>query len=222
MNEMLARPSHPITATIAQVVVADDTVKIEFPEKRDDYNEIVKMRFGYSWNWPCRERRFTADTVNDRAAEIINALLAGGFCVKAERALVETAVSGDFTPEPRRWVEVFTGGDYTGWFAVGWMRDEDIYHAAKALPGARYYSPRIAVPSEQYEAVIDFATMYGCHIHPSAQRLIEQARAEMEAALVVDVQMPETMAPKRIPVNGRPPVLDVPGCAGIDEDLRDE
>lgn len=221
MNEILARPSQPVTQTVAHVVINRDAVTINFPEKRDDYNAIVKYRFEYGWEWPCRVRRFDDATVNDRAAEIINALLAGGFCVKADKALVETAVSGSFEPEPRRWAKVFVSGDYEGWFAIGWMRGEEIYAAAKRLPGARYYRPRIAVPSEQYEAVIDFAGMYGCHIYPSAQRLIEQARAEFEAAIVVDVQLPRPTETSPVPVNGRPPVLDVPEHVGIDDDLAD-
>jgi len=220
MNEILARPFQPVTATIAHVTVLNgDTVKIVFPEIRDDYNQIVK-RFNYWWERPYRVHHFSSDVVNDRAAEIVNALLAGGFCVKADRALIETAVSGDFEPEPRRWVKVFIRGEYEGWFSIGWMRDEEIYHVAKRLPGARYYRPSIAVPAEQYEAVIDFAAIYDCHIYPSARRLIEQARAEMEAALIVNVQASvPTVLPKAFSL---PPVLDMPESARIDDDLADD
>jgi len=221
-NEMiLVRPPEPVTPSIARVFVEDATVKIFFPEKREDYDRIVKEYFRYGWQRPYRVRTFTEDTASDRAAEVVNHLLAGGFCVKADKALIDAAVAGEFEAEPRRWVKVFTSGDHDGWFAIGWVKDENLYHAAKRLPGARYDKPFVAVPPEQYEALLDFSEVHECHLYPSALALVKKARAEAEAAIVVDVATPlQKELPQ--PLDGRPPVLDVPESVEIDDDLADD
>lgn len=220
---VLVRPSEPVTPSIARVFIDGVTVRIFFPEKRDDYNAVIKHRLHYRWQRPYRVREFTETTVNDRAAEAVQQLLAGGFCVKAPQDIIEMALAGGFDPEPRRWVEAVSGGEYEGWFSIGWIRDEDLYSAAKRLPGSRYAAPFVVVPSEQFEAVLDFADIYQCRVSDTAHELAELARTEQESAIVVDAaSLPGKRAPELPPVNGRPPKLDMPEHVGIDDDLADD
>lgn len=217
-EKVLARPSEPITASISRIFLEGEQVKVYFPERRDAWRAVVK-RLGYVWRPPYWTKRVELADRDHRAAEVVRDLLAAGFCVKAHGHIVEMAASGNFDPEPRRMVRAFNdaAGDYAGWFCLWWRRDEDCYHAAKRLPGARYVKPSIAVPPEQFAAIEDFASLYDFHWTAAARAVADAARAEQEAALVLDVSAPE---PLSVPP-GRIPVLAVPEAVDIDEDLLD-
>jgi hypothetical protein len=212
-GKTLVRPSTPITRTIARVFVTDTRVSVFFPERRDDFKKVVR-RLGYGWDGGSWVR--TGATANN-AGELVRDLLANGFCVKADTAVIDAAVSGTFNPEPRRWVKTGTMNAIR-WFVLGWMRDEDCYAAAKKLPGARYSSPNVIVPADNFEEVMDFAQLHGFHVGENARQLAAAAQAELEESLVVDM----AIEPRPLRPSAERPVLDVPVDVEIDESLLDE
>lgn len=225
--EATVRPKEPKTETVAEISVSsDDTVKISFPEKREDFWQIVKKELGYTWSGRAWERKLTPQngTPADRAAEAGHTLLAAGFIVRIfDTGIREAAITGAYEPEQTRWIFARVAGakKYTGWFVIEWKRPDDLYAAAKKLPGSRYDSPFVVVPPEQFEQVLDFAETYGFSLSPGAQRAAETARTAKEAMLVVSVE-PSKLKPDPIKVGTKPPVLEVPEEVKVDETLRDK
>lgn len=221
MNDpLLVRPESPKTASIARISFDGAMLRCYFPERREDFRQLVK-RHNLYYGGTYWQREIASD--NDRphrAAELIHALLAGGFCVKADGDLVNTAVNQTYTPEPRRVVTAVTEGQYTGWFLFWWHRDEDCYQAAKRLPGARYDKPHVVVPPDSFAEVLDFAERQGFLIRPSARQVADAAAAELEAALVVSVEAP--VKSERVRPSSKPQKLEVPNEVAVDESLLDD
>lgn len=219
---ILVRPSEPRTASIARLSFDGDDVRLYFPEPRTKLNDIVKA-YGYRWQRPYWTRTIAQERHADRAAELAQALLAAGYCVKGPRSIMETAVAGSFQAEPVRIVGVCTDeGEHEGWFSIWWHRERggELRRPAKRIPGTRWQNGYVVAPPEQFAAVLDFAEMYECHVTAAAQRMAEAARAEEEAAIVVDVAALETAVDLPQP-NGRPPKLDVPETIEVDKELLD-
>ncbi len=219
---ILVRPSAPRTASIARISTTDTQVRVYFPETRTGFNDLVKS-LDYRWQQPYWVRDVAPAQQADRAAELAHVLLTAGYCVKGETVVMETAVSQAFTPEPVRTISRTKGGEYDGWFAIWWHKERGglLKDIVKRLPGSRWSGRFVVVPPEQFEAVLDFAAMYDCHVYPAAQRVADKARAELDAAIVVSLEpLPVPDAP---PVgNGRPPVLTVPEYVEVDDDLADD
>src|SRR6185437_6784356 len=96
-------------------------------------------------------------------------LLSKGFIIRIiDDALRAAAVAGTYTPECTRWITKMVNGQYAGWFCITWPRGDDLYDAARRLPGSRYDAPRVVVPGEQFEQVQDFATRYGFQLSAGA------------------------------------------------------
>lgn len=219
-SSIVARPPRPRTETVANLSVGDGSIRVTFVEKRESFRAVVK-RFDLAWQPPSWVRAaLNAEVIPHRAAELARALLEAGFIVRADAGIIHTAVSGTFTPEPRRWLSVGKG-EYAGWFYLGWKRDQDCYDLARTLPGSRYDSPGIAVPAEHYETILDFAGLYGFVVTPAARRLADAARAEREQAIVVQLApMPAAPPPPAYPT-GKPRKLDVPADVPVLPELMD-
>jgi hypothetical protein len=220
--EATVRPQNPKTETVAEIRVLDDVVEVDFPEKREDFWTTVKKQLRMIWNGKCWRRELTpkSGTAMDRAAEIGHRLLAAGFPIRIyDSELREKVIAGDYEPEQTRWVmRRKDGAKYAGWFAISWGKDDDLYAAAKRIPGSRYDKPSVVVPPEQFEQVLDFAGRYGFAVSEMAQALADEARAAKEVMLVVIIEA----KPKEAVTTGvKPPVLDVPQEVGVDESLRD-
>lgn len=218
------RPEQPITETVAEIRIVGNTVTIHFPEKRDDFREIVKG-LGYTWDngrWARTIGTFNGPHA-DRAAEAGHTLLSNGFCIRIlDDALRAAAVAGEYTPECTRWIRQVITGEHKGWFEIVWSRDEDFYAAARRITASRYERPFVVVPPEQFEQVLDFATRYDFHLSQGAQQVLERARAARGAMLTTQP------APKRkpretvAPVGDTPPVLTVPETVEIADSLKDD
>lgn len=187
-DKRLARPAQPVTNSIARVSLCDEgRPRVYFPEKLDSFREVVK-RLRYEWRgvyW-VKTRDVPSELVSDRLAELARDLLAAGFCVKADTAVIDAAVSGAFDEERRRTITA-EGELYRMW----WGYYEDCEDAARMLPGARWAKDRwrtVLVPAEQYEAVLDFAAQFSFAVLPCALALMDEAQAEMEGAIVVAVE----------------------------------
>lgn len=220
--EATVRPENPVTETPAEIRIVGETVEIIFPEKRDDFRELVKEKLHMEWFGSSWKRKIINKNgaPQDRAAEAGHRLLATGFVIRIfDTELREKAIRGEYEPECTRWVQKRTTGDYKGWLAINWERNEDFYNAAKRISGARWSRPSVVVPPANFEEVLDFAKMYGFKVSEMAQEAIEQARRIKDAALTVRVELPAE--PSKELATGKPPVLDVPQEVGIADEFRD-
>lgn len=221
--EATVRPENPKTETVAEIRAMESAVEISFPEKRDDFRELVKEKLHMKWKDGCWKRSLSTKngTPEDRAAEAGHLLLAAGFPIRIfDAGIREKAINGTYDPECTRWVMVRKeDADHGGWFAIVWGRDEDFYGAAKKIRGARYSRPHVVVPPEQFEEVLDFAKMYGFKVSSWAQETAETARIARDAALTVSVEPPKE--PEKVSVSGRPPTLEVPTEVGIADEFAD-
>ena len=213
---IIVRPNETETETLAWLKVDGDRVSVEFPEKRDDFREIVRG-MDYTWNktrWERYLARYSGDA-QDRAAELGHQLLANGFCVVfPDESLQDMAVSVTYEPEYRRWVFVRETGKYKGWFQFWWSRQEDCYEEAIKVPASRYSKPNVVVPFEQFAAVVDFAQAHRFRFSQEAFELVGRAKALYESALVVSL---EEQA-----VDWDDMDLNIPSFGWEDENLLDE
>ncbi len=219
--EATVRPENPKTETVAEIRALENSVEIQFPEKREDFREVVKKQLKMEWDgkW-VRKLSGTNGTPQDRAVEAGHRLLAAGFPIRIyDEELRTRAVAGDYKPECTNWVMARMKGEYEGWFAINWDRKDDYYNAARRLPGARWSSPSMVIPSENFADVLDFAERYGFKFTKEARVVVETARIAKENALVAKVELPKGHG--KVVADGKPPVLDVPKEVEIDESLLD-
>lgn len=223
--EATVRPESPVTETVAEITVKEDIVEIHFPEKREDFRELVRFKLGYSWdkNKTAWSRRIGIKTGSsqDRAAEAGNKLLAAGFPIRIFDADIRArAINGQYEPECHRWIMKRTANQYTGWFSISWPRGEDFFRAAKKLPGSKYDKPDIVVPAEQFEQVLDFAEMYEFNLSPGAQELAEIARKLRDSVLTAKVEIRDDAV---MPEPGkRPRKLDIPEKVEVSGEFKEE
>lgn len=216
--EAVIRPTTPVTETIAEIRLVKDEILTSFRERNDDFREIVKNH-GYRWNDPWRKKlSFATDDPIDRLAEIGHYLLAQGYPVQImnEEARAK-AISGDFEPEHTRWISVLTES-HPDSFYISWEYEDNMYDAAKRITGSRYSKPGVVVPMEHVDEILDFAEIYKYRFSPAAEKMIEQARANQQAAQVVDVV---GKSKPDLPEPGEIPDLDIPELVEIDDELKD-
>lgn len=222
--ESTVRPENPVTETVAEIRVIETTLEIGFPEKRDDFRELVKSKLKMRWNGRCWNRKivFKNGDVNDRAAEAGHLLLAEGFSIRVyDEQIRQNAINGKYEPEITRWIMARVKGKYKGWFSLSWDRDEDFYKVARRVAGSKYDRPNVVLPPEQFEQMLDFAQMYDFKLSPGALELVEATKDAKEKMLVVKVDKPKEKTESITPDN-KPPVLETPKEVGIDETLRDD
>jgi len=217
LGEATVRPEVEVTPTPVEIRVTGMKLELAFPEKRDDFRELVKGPLGYRWTGTAWSRVIDARSgpIEDRVAEAGNRLLAAGFPVRIfDPDLRARAIAGTFEPEHKRWVSLYTEGDFRGWVSMSWPREDDLYAEAKALPGSRYVKPNVAVPVARYEAIFDFVEAHGFAISQRAREALEAARAEHESALIAR----PAKAPRRRKAPGTMPATD----GGIAPELLDD
>lgn len=141
--------------------------------KDDDFIRIVK-KLGYKWEgvW-CKKITEYTGTVENRAAELGNILLANGFTVQFPNAESKgKAISSEFKPENDRWILYNTE---SGKLSIFWDgRNNTLYENAKKLPGAKWSSDSMKVKVEFYKEVEDFAETMGFSISKKAKSKIEE------------------------------------------------
>ena len=217
--ETTLRPENPVTEAVAVIALSDsDDIRIEFPEKRDDFRAVVKQ-YGYRYDY-CWHRGGGPNPL-DRAAEIGQAFLAANFIIRIpEQKIREKVISGQFEREHTRMIWRRGSGKYKGWFAIEWRRNEDYYEVARKLPRSRYGKPFVVVPQEYFDEVLDFARMYDFKLSPGAEEIVKEQQGKKEKILVVRVEKPEPVAAGK-KASGKIPQLEVPENVEIDEGLRD-
>lgn len=221
--ETTVRPENPVTETVAEIKVVDSTIQIVFPEIRDDFRRIVKEDLSMRWADIVWQRKIIMrnGSVEDRAAECGHRLLASGIPIRiADQNIRKKAINGEYRPECIRWILARIKGQYEGWLHIDWKRPDDFYKAARKISGSRYSDRAVVVPPEQFEEVLDFASMYNFEISESAKKVIEAARMVKHNALVVSTK--ETPSKRTTMVaDGKPPILDVPEDVSVDAEFRD-
>jgi hypothetical protein len=221
--EATIRPESPVTETVAEIRALENSIEIVFPEKRDDFRQLVKQELKVKWDsgkW-VRKLHPQNGTPGDRATEAGHRLLAAGFIVRLyDEDIRRRAIAGEYDPECTRWVQARTGGKYKDWFYISWDRQDDFYKAARRLPGSRYDSPGVAVPPEQFAEVLDFAEMYGFKVSTVAMSIAEAARQAKDAALVAQVDAPAVRVV--MVARDKPPLLNVPVDVSIADEFREE
>lgn len=220
--EATVYPEKANSNLVAEITIKNDTIEIHYPERNEDFRVLVK-KLGYKWEsgWTRKITERTGSAI-DRAAEAGNKILAAGFPIRIyDENIRQKAISGEYEPECRRWVQVRQKDQYKGWLAINWDgHDDDLYRAAKKIVGARWSNPSMVVPPENYLEVLDFADMYKFNISQKAKEVIEKAKALREASLTTGVKVPKS---ERLPEPGKAPEkLEVPQEVTIDDEFRDE
>lgn len=158
-------------------------------EKDEDFRRIVKsMDFVWKDAWTCKPGEMNG-TAEDIAAELGARLLNNGFAVRFDsQEILDKAVAGDYNPMCHRWIK----SSYDG-FGIIWGREDDLYHQAKSLPGAKYVSISgcVNVPERSWAAVVDFAARYGCRITAKAQEKLDRLSGSVQAVAPAAVRKPE-------------------------------
>lgn len=223
--EATVYPENAISNLVAEIIYDEHHIEAFFPERNDSFRKVIK-ELGYKWAptellWYLMINKLNGPAI-ERAAETGNKLLAAGLPVRIyDPEVRRKAIEGDYEPECKRWVMARVKGEYEGWLAIYWKGyDDDLYRAAKKIAGARWSSPSMVVPPENFEEVLDFAAMYGLKISEKATEIIAAARELKEKALVTGVKVRDLQQENPTP-GGKPPVLEVPNDVEIDAELRD-
>lgn len=221
--EATVRPEKAVTETVAEARVLEDAIEISFPERRDDFRELMHDKLHMHWANTCWRREIIPrnGTPIDRAVEAAHRLLAAGYPIRIfDPDIRARAISGQYEPECRRWVAVYVSGKYEGWFAVSWKKPDDFYRAAKRIGGARWNSPDMAVPPEKWEEVLDFARMYDFQLSASAQEAAMAAHEARDKALIVNV-LPREEESLATSISRTPPKLEIPTEVSIDAEFAE-
>lgn len=209
IQPVLIRPRQTLTETICRVLIVDRYVRLFFPEKRDDFRELVK-RLRYGWDG-CWERKFSESVdIIDRAAEIANELLLGGFCIQIEHEPVkDRVIARSFVPEAFKSIKRAMSGLYKDSFVINWPKAEDCYGEAMKLTAARYADGSVYVPSEHFAEVEDFSEINEFVLSEAAIELAAEAKAARESAIIINPKRKTRKAPKKNEHsgNGIPPHL---------------
>lgn len=215
MAEATVRPENEVTEIVTEIRSSGNKIELCLPENRDDFRALVKA-LGYQWTGDCWTRVIAdrAGPLTARVAEIGHRLLCAGFPISIQDGdLRARAIAGDYQPEQKRWITRFHDGEHVGQLFITWPRDEDLYAAAKALPGARYVKPGIALSPKAYDAILDFAEAHGFAISAAAQTALDAARQAHDQALIArpgPAPAPATAPGAMPPVSGEidPELID--------------
>lgn len=225
LQAQLRQPAETVTLlppgtdrpAIATLRMADRLVQARTPERDQRLVDLAKGA-GYQWVdgwWVLVPGPHDLPLV-DRLVEMGHRLLHAGLGITVPRALADRVRRGDYTPLHPRWVRYVTRGQYQGWFAVTWNRQQgDYYQAAISITDAWYERPSIYVPPTSVDELLDFAERYDFRLSAAAQTAAEQAQT---ALWRLDDLTPLPDQPA--PIVERP-VLQAEETE-IDDELRDE
>lgn len=186
----VAEPTEKAHEGIVEIRAAETLVSAQY--RKDEAFRAVVKALGYSWNadgarWELKIGVKTG-TAAERAAELGNKLLNAGFAIRIQNPeTLRNAVEGNYEPMTQRWISRLSGKEI---FSISWGRD-DLYSAAKKLPGARYVSPCIQVPAKEFRAVLDFAETYGFRFTPAARRLLDELDSKTRVVTPAPAKEPE-------------------------------
>ena len=187
---MVISPPQSASKTIAQVFLENDTIKVRFPERLDEFNTLVK-KHGFHWQRPLwiRDVSGLALPARERCIELCYNLIDAGFIVDVPDDLVQDVVDCSFEPEQKRWIKrITTDTLHKDWFAIVYPYGDDFYKESRRITGSEYSKPRVVVPKEHYDEVLDFADIHGFKLSKAALKLVELAKSEQDNILVVNLK----------------------------------
>lgn len=189
------RPPNPLTETVVEITVSAETVRLYLPEYVEEFR-LAARRLCYEWTRPYWTRKINAfnGPLEDRVIEAAYRLLKRGFIIRVEASFQERIVAGEYQEEQTRWIFKRTSGQYEGWFAINWGRNEDYYREARKLRGSRYSKPAVVVPVDQFEEMLDFAEINGFRLSEAALALIEKGRHAKSLEIRVELRPREASA----------------------------
>lgn len=156
-------------------------------EKNYDFRDIVKD-LGYKWGNGCwiKKIKETSGLYKDRVAELGNKLLNAGFSVLIlDEEARKKAVNADYEVECTRWIYRRKG---TTKLALNWKeRNENLYNAARKLPGSKWDSPSVIVDVSHFKEIEEFAESYGFKFTVTAREYIEKYKEEITGLSTVEV-----------------------------------
>lgn len=177
-------PNERETDAVVEITFNDKEVRARF-ERNEQFRLIVRG-LGYRWDGSAWVRKISARTgsAEDRAAELGNRLLNEGFPIRIyDESVRESAVTGNFEPEHKRWIARLKEKDR---FAIIWTDGSDMYRTARSLPGSKWERPFMTVSVERYTEVQEFAELYDFKLTPGAIEMIEEHLEATKKAEVVD------------------------------------
>lgn len=166
--------------TIVTIKVSADKVTCT-SEYDPDMPDIMKYH-DFIWKDRTWMRAHTAYSgeMEDRAAEIGNALLQAGFPIKTDDPVIrKKAVRGNFIPEHKRWIVRQTGENAMP-LAIRLERDSQVRSEALRISGAKKTGRYVSIPLSSWREAMDFAELYGLKTTPKAKDAIMEAMEHTE------------------------------------------
>lgn len=211
---MILQPPKPISSLIANLAINGNTIIAKLP-RNEIFRKVIRD-LGYHWNYTQWERKIDVrwhGPVLDRFIELAHTLVLTGFIVELpDETPQNRVVTGDYQAECKRWIRMVVSGQYIDWFSLSWGRADDLYTAARRLPGSRYNPPNVVVPTDAYLEILDFAEQHGFRLSERAQQQADAAAKRRASAVMI--------VPERKPKEQK--AVAISAVNGIDPELCDE
>ncbi|WP_039241244.1 hypothetical protein [Clostridium botulinum] len=215
-KEATVYPENRITDAVVILEKDGDILKAIF-EKNEKFREIVKFHC-LSWKGNCWRRYigFKNGKIEDRMAELGNALLAEGFPIRImDKNIREMAINRTFELEQYNWVDCIEKGI----LIIQWLGySKKLYEIAKKLPGARWNNNLgvFNIKTEHIQEVEEFARLYNFKFTDRALKEIEIYRDNLKDIKIVSTEKVEKEEQK----DGLKEILN--SSLDVLEDLKDE
>ncbi len=215
--EATIRPEELKHDGVVEVAMGDNCIRAKYA-KDDDFRGVVK-KFGYVWDaeslaWKKKMDIKTGST-NERAAELVNALLLNGFAVLVYSTEVrEMVAAGSWMPECKRWI---TYRPKDAEYAIDHEKNDALYQQSRRIKGAHWNEGArcVTVPRDNVTEVCDFAEINGFSFSQGAINAMDEVRKQIDLAKVVKG--------KEVIAHNRPDKLKeiLNGSRDVLEDLKD-
>lgn len=146
---------------------------------------LVKSK-GYKWDKPYWVKNINNRTgdVQDRMADIINALLLKGYGVKIISSdfekIKEKATSATFEIEQTNWIDSIDSKH----IGIEWKgKNDSLYEAARKIKGSKW-AGLVKVPISEYKAIEDFAELKGFSFTEKAKEVLDKYKETLEETRV--------------------------------------
>lgn len=176
--EATLTPENPSHGGIAEITVSEDIISAKYP-KDDDFRAVVKS-LKFKWDhdhsrWTREINQFSG-SAEDRAAELVNHLLRGGFAVLCwDEKVRRKAIDASYALECDRWVSRIVSGDYKDWFSISIPdRNQALFDEARRINGSRIHRSNVIAPAARHTEVFDFAECNGYCISEGAKALVNE------------------------------------------------
>ena len=215
--EATLRPQQVQHDLLVEVAVSANAVTAALPEPIDAFTVVVK-RLGYRWRRANQKWYIEGGTIGqpeDRAAELIHALLQAGFLVCCmDEAAREKAITATFEPRHPRWLALMANGK----IRITWDDPVELDAEVKKISGIRKQKDRCYyAASTEWQDLLGMADEHSFKLTEAASAALERAKAIEHAQLLVQ-ELPD--APKQKEVKSKAIIL--PDSNGVDPSLLDD